>query len=266
MPPPGGTRPGRPVSGRRASWPGARRRRRSWRLKPGPASSRLRRSGRAKIARLAAEKDRLEARAAQELAKGQAKVARHAQRAAAAAAGTGRRQSGRAPWPAERQRDVRAAAAAAARAAGKLEAALAAPAAAPPLARPAKANVTDLASRVMPLKKGGSSAGCNSWAMAPSPRTASPPAAWTTSSTCSTSRPREKRPMRRCSRCSTPDRSPQASHGSRRRRSWRGDERIEHLLSSRDAGWRASWEALGSRSSTAVGLPPRSVRTPSPAS
>ena len=62
----------------------------------------------AKIARLAAEKDRLEARAAQELAKGQAKVDRYAQRAAAAAAGTGRRQRGRAPWPAERQRDVRA--------------------------------------------------------------------------------------------------------------------------------------------------------------
>ena len=82
-------------------------------------------------------------------------MARHAARAAAAAAGHGRRQGGRAPWPADRQRDVRAAAAAAARAAGKLEAALAAPAVPPPLARPAKANVTDLASRVMPLKKGG---------------------------------------------------------------------------------------------------------------
>jgi transposase len=109
----------------------------------------------ARIAKLAAEKDRLEARAAGELAKGQAKVARYAQRAAAAAAGRGRRQSGRAPWPAERQRDVRATAAAAARAAGKLEAAIAAPAVPPSPARPAKANVTDLASRVMPLKKGG---------------------------------------------------------------------------------------------------------------
>jgi transposase len=108
-----------------------------------------------RIAKLAAEKDRLEARAAQELARGQAKVARHAARAAAAAAGHGRRQGGRAPWPAERQRDVRAAAAAAARAAARLEEAIAAPAAAAARARPAKANVTDLASRVMPLKKGG---------------------------------------------------------------------------------------------------------------
>ena len=109
----------------------------------------------AKIARLAAEKDRLEARAAQELARGQARVDRHARRAAAAAAGTGRRQSGRAPWPAERQRDVRASREAAARAAAKLEEALAAPAVAPAPARPPKANTTDVASRVMPLKKGG---------------------------------------------------------------------------------------------------------------
>jgi transposase len=108
-----------------------------------------------KIARLAAEKDRLEARAAEELARGHAKVARYAQRAAAAAAGTGRRQRGRAPWPAEQQRDVRAPAAAAARAAGKLDEAIAAPAVPPRLARPPKANTTDLASRVMPLKKGG---------------------------------------------------------------------------------------------------------------
>jgi transposase len=108
-----------------------------------------------KIAKLAAEKDRLEARAAGELATGQAKVARHAQRTAAAAAGHGRRQGGRAPWPAEQQRDVRAAAAAAARAAAKLDEAIAAPAVPPAPARPPKANVTDLASRVMPLKKGG---------------------------------------------------------------------------------------------------------------
>jgi transposase len=108
----------------------------------------------AKIAKLAAEKDRLETRAGQELARGQAKVARYARRAAAAAAGHGRRQSGRAPWPADQQRDVRASREAAARAAGKLEAAIAAPAVAAP-ARPPKANVTDLASRVMPLKKGG---------------------------------------------------------------------------------------------------------------
>jgi len=108
-----------------------------------------------RIAKLAAEKDRLEARAAEELAKGQARVDRHARRAAAAAAGTGRRQSGRAPWPTERQRDVRASREAAARAAAKLEEALAAPAAAAAPARPPKANTTDLASRVMPLKKGG---------------------------------------------------------------------------------------------------------------
>jgi len=108
-----------------------------------------------RIAKLAAEKDRLAARAAEELARGQAKVARHAARAAAAAAGPGRRPPGRAPWPADRQRDVRAAAAAAARAAARLEEAIAAPAVPPALARPARANVTDLASRVMPLKKGG---------------------------------------------------------------------------------------------------------------
>jgi transposase len=108
-----------------------------------------------RIARLAAEKDRLEARAAEELAKGHAKVDRHARREAAAAAGTGRRPPGRAPWPAGQQRDVRTSADAAARAAAKLEEAIAAPAAVSAPARPAKANVTDLASRVMPLKKGG---------------------------------------------------------------------------------------------------------------
>jgi transposase len=108
-----------------------------------------------KIAKLAAEKDRLEARAAEELAKGQARVDRHARRAAEAAAGTGQRQGGRAPWPAERQRDVRASREAAARAARKLAEAAAAPAVAAAPARLPKANVTDLASRVMPLKKGG---------------------------------------------------------------------------------------------------------------
>jgi transposase len=108
-----------------------------------------------RIAKLAAEKDRLEARAAEELARGQAKVDRHARREAAAAAGTARRPPGRAPWPAGQQRDVRTSAAAAARAAAKLEEAIAAPAVAAAPARPPKANVTDLASRVMPLKKGG---------------------------------------------------------------------------------------------------------------
>jgi transposase len=108
-----------------------------------------------RVARLAAEKDRLEARAAEELAKGQARVDRHAARAAAAAAGTGKRQRGRAPWPAEQQRDVRVCREAAARAARKLEEAIAAPAVPAAPARPPKANATDPASRVMPLKKGG---------------------------------------------------------------------------------------------------------------
>jgi len=109
----------------------------------------------AKIARLAAEKDRLEARAAEELAKGQARVDRYAQRAADAAAGKGRRQCGRAPWPAGQQRDVRASRDAAARAARKLDEAIAAPAVPAAPARPPKANPTDPASRIMPLKRGG---------------------------------------------------------------------------------------------------------------
>jgi transposase len=109
----------------------------------------------AKIATLAAEKDRLEARAAEELAKGQARVDRYAARAAAAAAGTGRRQRGRAPWPAEQQRDVRASKDAAARAARKLAEAVAAPAVPARPASPPRANITDPASRVMPIKKGG---------------------------------------------------------------------------------------------------------------
>jgi transposase len=108
-----------------------------------------------RIAKLAAEKDRLAARAAQELARGQAKVARYEQRAAARAAGSAAWPRGRRPRPAGQQRDVRAAREAAARAAAKLAAAAAAPAVVPAPARPAKANTTDLASRVMPLKKGG---------------------------------------------------------------------------------------------------------------
>jgi transposase len=155
VPPPGGTPAG--AARKRTAGKLARRKAAQAKLEAGARArqeqAEAERAG--KIAKLAAEKDRLEVRAAEELATGHAKVARHAARAAAAAAGHGRRQGGRAPWPADRQRDVRAAAAAAARAAGKLEAALAAPAVPPPLARPAKANVTDLASRVMPLKKGG---------------------------------------------------------------------------------------------------------------
>jgi hypothetical protein len=108
-----------------------------------------------KIAKLAARKDRLQARAAAELARAQAKVGRHAQREAAAAAGHGRRPTGPVPAPPGQQRDARVAAEAAARAARKLDQARAAPAVAAAPARPPKANVTDLASRVMPLKKGG---------------------------------------------------------------------------------------------------------------
>jgi len=82
-------------------------------------------------------------------------VDRYEQRAAARAAGSATWPRGRRPGPAEQQRDVRAAAAAAARAAAKLDDALAVPALAPQPDRPPKANTTDLASRVMPLKKGG---------------------------------------------------------------------------------------------------------------
>jgi transposase len=108
-----------------------------------------------RIATLAAEKDRLDARAAQELARAEAKVARHEQRAAAAAAGAGRRQGGRAPWPAGEQRDVRRSRDAAARAAGALAAAAAAPAVPRPLAREPRVNTTDPASKVMLAKNGG---------------------------------------------------------------------------------------------------------------
>ena len=152
---PAGPRPGRPGSGRRASWPGARRRRRSWRPVSRAAASRLRRSGRSGSRSWPRRRTGWRAGPRRNWPEAEAKVARYAQRTAAAAAGTGRRQGGRAPWPAEQQRDVRAAAAAAARAAARLEAAIAAPAVPPALARPPRANVTDLASRVMPLKKGG---------------------------------------------------------------------------------------------------------------
>jgi transposase len=108
-----------------------------------------------KIAKLTAQRDWLEARAAGELARAEAKVARHAQRAAAAAAGTGRRQPGRVPRPAGQQRLVRLSREAAARAARKLAEAIAAPAILAAPARPPKANTTDPASRVMPIKKGG---------------------------------------------------------------------------------------------------------------
>jgi transposase len=156
VPPPGG---GTPAGGTRKRTAGKLARRQAAQAKleaAGQARQEQAEAERAeRIAKLAAEKDRMEARAAEELAKGQARVDRYAAREAAAAAGAGRRQRGRAPWPAAQQRDVRATAAAGAWAAAKLAEAIAAPAVAPPLARPPKANVTDPASRVMPLKKGG---------------------------------------------------------------------------------------------------------------
>jgi transposase len=112
------------------------------------------RSGR--IAKLAAEKDRLQRRAAEEQAKARARAADYERRAAArAAAGSGKRPDGRAPVPPDAHRDVRAARAAAGRAACALEEALAAPAVPETPARPPKANTTDVASRVMPAKNGG---------------------------------------------------------------------------------------------------------------
>jgi transposase len=156
VPPPGG---GTPAGGTRKRTAGKLARRQAAQAKL-EAEARARQDQaeaerEQRIARLAAEKERLAARAAEELAKGQARVDRYAQRAAAAAAGQGRRQRGRAPWPAQQQRDVRASAAAAARAAAKLDQAIAAPAGAAAPARTPKANTTDLASRVMPIKKGG---------------------------------------------------------------------------------------------------------------
>jgi transposase len=153
-PPPGGGRPG---GRKRTAHTLARRKAAEAKLRAAEQARRQQAEAERaeKIAKLAAEKDRLEARAAEELARAEAKVARYAQRAAAAAAGSGRRQRGRKPGPAQQQRDVRASADAAARAAGKLAAAAAAPAVPQAPARPPKANATDPASRVMPIKKGG---------------------------------------------------------------------------------------------------------------
>jgi transposase len=104
--------------------------------------------------RLAAEKKRLDARAAEEQAKAEARVAGWEQRAAArAAAGSRRQPDGRRPVPPEAHRDVKNARAAAARAGEALDNARAA--AAPEPERPAKVNLTDPSSRVMPAKKGG---------------------------------------------------------------------------------------------------------------
>jgi Transposase DDE domain len=75
--------------------------------------------------------------------------------AAKAAAGSARRPDGRAPAPADEHASIRRARRAAARAGQALARARAAPAQAADPPRAPKANTTDPASRVMPLKKGG---------------------------------------------------------------------------------------------------------------
>ena len=155
---PGRWDPGRgsPEADWRASSPAARRRRRSWR----PGSRRRRQQAEAERAARSrswrAEKDRLEARAAEELAKAEAKVAGYEQRAAAAggrgaaggraAAPRGRRSSSA---TSDRHRP------AAARAAPQTGRGGRRPRRARASEPPPKANTTDPASQVMPLKKGG---------------------------------------------------------------------------------------------------------------
>lgn len=107
-----------------------------------------------KIAKLAADTGRLQARAAGEQAKAEARIADWQRRAAErAAAGSRRGPDGRRPVPPDQHRDVRAARAAADRAARELAAAQATPVPGPE--RPAKINTTDPASRIMPNKHGG---------------------------------------------------------------------------------------------------------------
>jgi transposase len=152
--PPPGARPGGP---KRTAGKLARRRAAQAKLEAEAAARQAQAEAdrQDKITRLAARKARADARAAAELARAQAKVGRHAQRTAAAAAGRGHRPPGQVPAPAAQQRDAAQAATAAARAKAKLDEAIATPASPPAPARPAKANTTDPASRVMPIKKGG---------------------------------------------------------------------------------------------------------------
>jgi transposase len=96
-----------------------------------------------------AEAERLAAEAAARVEDYQARAA------AKAAAGSRKRPDGRIPVPAGQHATVRRARRALAAAEKALEQARAAPASAPEPAHPAKANTTDPASRVMPLKKGG---------------------------------------------------------------------------------------------------------------
>jgi len=115
------------------------------------------RAGReAKITAAAGRVARAEQRAAREEAAAQAKIDDYQRRAAArAAAGSGKRPDGRVPVAAGDSAHVRQARQAAGRARQRLAGAVAAPASAPPPDPPPKANTTDPASRIMPLKKGG---------------------------------------------------------------------------------------------------------------
>jgi transposase len=108
------------------------------------------------IARLEARAAARHADAERLAAQADARVADYQRRAAQkTAAGSPRRPDGRIPVPADRHTTVRRARQAAATAGRQLAAARAAPAAPAAPAKPPKANTTDPASRVMPLKKGG---------------------------------------------------------------------------------------------------------------
>jgi hypothetical protein len=110
----------------------------------------------AKITSARAKAARAEARVAREEAAAAAKVADYQARATAkAAAGSGKHPDGRAPVTPGGSAHVRQARQAAGKARRKLAEAVAAPAWAPTPDPPPKANTTDPASRVMPLKKGG---------------------------------------------------------------------------------------------------------------
>ncbi|HZC40312.1 MAG TPA: transposase [Streptosporangiaceae bacterium] len=109
-----------------------------------------------KVTRLERRAAGHQARAARLEAEAAARVEDYQRRAAArAASGSRKRPDGRVPVPADRHIAVRRARQAAAAAQQALAAAKAAPASAPAPPRPPRANTTDPASRVMPLKKGG---------------------------------------------------------------------------------------------------------------
>jgi transposase len=109
-----------------------------------------------KIARLERRAAARAAEAERRAAEAGARVADYQRRAEAkAAAGSRKRPDGRVPVPADRHIAVRRARQALAAAGQALEQAKAAPAAPDEPAHPPKANTTDPASRVMPLKKGG---------------------------------------------------------------------------------------------------------------